>query len=69
MIAYGLTRLATRFGVPAAKSAIRFMSKLKKPPKGITVYRGQNVVHRSSLADVQKELGPTVGSGSRINQN
>ena len=60
MIAYGLTRLATRFGIPAARSAIRFMSKLKKQPKGITVYRGSNVVHTSPLAEVQKEL-PTVG--------
>jgi len=61
MLAHGLTRLAIRFGIPAARSAIRWASKLRQPPKGITVYRGQNVVHRSSLADVQKELGPTVG--------
>ena len=60
MIAYGLTRLATRFGIPAARSAIRFMSKLKNQPKGITVYRGSNVAHTKSLAEVQKEL-PTVG--------
>ena len=58
-LAYGLTRLATRFGIPAARSAIRFMSKLKKPP-GMTVYRGSNVAHTKSLAEVQKEL-PTVG--------
>ena len=49
MIAYGITRLATRFGIPAARSAIRFMSKLKKPPKGITVYRGHNVVHMGDM--------------------
>jgi len=60
MLAHGITRLATRFGIPAAKSAIRFMSKLKKPP-GVTVYRGSNVAHTKSLAEVQKELGPTVG--------
>ena len=52
--------LAARAGIPAARSAIRFLSKLKKPP-GITVYRGQNVVHRKSLEEVQKQLGPTVG--------
>ena len=41
-LAYGLTRLATRFGIPAAKSAMRFMSKLKQPPSGgITLYRGE----------------------------
>ena len=55
-----LFNLATKAGIPAARSALRFLSRLKKPP-GVTVYRGQNVVHRSSLADVQKELGPTVG--------
>jgi len=55
-----LFSLAARAGIPAARSALRFLSRLKKPP-GVTVYRGQNVVHRSSLADVQKELGPTVG--------
>ena len=60
MIAYGITRLATRFGIPAARSAIRFMSKLKKPPKGITVYRGQNVVHTKSLEEARKQV-PTVG--------
>ena len=61
-LAYGLTRLATRFGIPAAKSAMRFMSKLKQPPSGgIMVYRGQNVVHTKPLAEVQKQLGPTVG--------
>ena len=60
-LAYGLTRLATRFGIPAAKSAMRFMSKLKQPPSGgITVYRGQNVAHRHSLEEAKKML-PTVG--------
>ena len=58
-LAYGLTRLATRFGIPAARSAIRWASKLKKP-SGITVYRGQNVVHRHSLEEAKKML-PTVG--------
>ena len=63
-LAYGLTRLATRFGIPAAKSAMRWASKLRNPPKdwkkGITVYRGSNVVHRSSLEEARKQL-PTVG--------
>ena len=36
-----LWSLAARAGLPAARSALRFMSKLKKPPKGITVYRGE----------------------------
>ena len=36
-----LWSLAARAGIPAARSALRFLSKLKKPPKGITVYRGE----------------------------
>ena len=57
-----LWSLAARAGIPAARAAIRFLSKLRKPPSGgITVYRGQNVVHRKSLEEVQKQLGPTVG--------
>jgi len=55
-----LFNLATKAGIPAARSALRFLSKLKKPPKGITVYRGSNVAHTKPLAEVQKEL-PTVG--------
>ena len=54
-----LFNLATKAGIPAARSALRFLSRLKKPP-GVTVYRGSNVVHTKSLAEVQKEL-PTVG--------
>jgi len=54
-----LFSLAARAGIPAARSALRFLSRLKKPP-GVTVYRGSNVVHTKSLAEVQKEL-PTVG--------
>ena len=37
-----LFSLAARAGIPAARSAMRFQSKLKKPPEtGITVYRGE----------------------------
>jgi hypothetical protein len=54
-----LWSLAARAGIPAARSALRFLSKLKKPP-GITVYRGQNVMHRKSLEEAQKQI-PTVG--------
>ena len=59
-LAYGLTRLATRFGIPAAKSAMRFMSKLRQP-KNITVYRGESVVPTKSLFETRKELGAGVG--------
>ena len=54
-----LFNLAARAGIPAARSALRFLSKMKKP-SGMTVYRGSNVAHTKSLAEVQKEL-PTVG--------
>ena len=59
-LAYGLTRLATRFGIPAAKSAIRWASKLREP-KGITVYRGESVVHSSPISEVKKQMGSGVG--------
>ena len=37
-----LFSLAARAGIPAARTALRFLSKLKKPPKtGITVFRGE----------------------------
>ena len=37
-----LFNLATKAGIPAARSALRFLSKLKKPKGGgITVYRGE----------------------------
>jgi len=36
-----LFNLAARAGIPAARSALRFLSKLKKPSKGITVFRGE----------------------------
>ena len=54
-----LWSLAARAGIPAARSALRFLSKLKKP-SGVTVYRGQNVAHRQSLEEAQKQI-PTVG--------
>ena len=38
-----LWSLAARAGIPAARSALRFLSKMKKPPKGITLYRGEPV--------------------------
>ena len=36
-----LWSLAARAGIPAARSALRFLSKMKKPSKGITVFRGE----------------------------
>jgi len=36
-----LFNLAARAGIPAARSALRFLSRLRKPPKGTTVFRGE----------------------------
>ena len=58
-LAYGLTRLATRFGIPAAKSAMRFMSRLKKPKGGgITLYRGTEAKNWLSKAETAKMYNP-----------
>ena len=51
--------LAARAGIPAVRSALRFLSKLKNPP-GVTVYRGQHVTNRQSLEEAKKQI-PTVG--------
>ena len=44
-----LWSLAARAGIPAARSALRFLSKLKKPPKtgGITLFRGESFPPRN----------------------
>ena len=47
-----LFNLAARAGIPAARSALRFLSKMKKP-KGITVYRGEPK-STDSIKDVAK---------------
>jgi hypothetical protein len=54
-----LWSLAARAGIPAARSALRFISKLKKPSGGgITLYRGEPVVskHAMSLKDMAKAM-------------
>ena len=56
-----LFNLAARAGIPAARSALRFLSKLKKP-KGITLYRGAPAVKWMSAKETGKHMyGP--GSG------
>ena len=56
-----LWSLAARAGIPAARSALRFLSKLKKPPKtgGITLYRGEPLKHLFSKAEMVKMYNPT----------
>jgi len=60
LVGRGIASLAGRMIARNPRLGKKIFDLLKRP-KGITVYRGQNVVHRSSLADVQKELGPGVG--------
>ena len=54
-----LFNLAARAGIPAARSALRFLSKLKKPPKGITLYRGTDAKNWLSKAETAKMYNPS----------
>ena len=54
-----LWSLAARAGIPAARSALRFLSKLKKPPKGITLYRGTEAKNWLSKAETAKMYNPS----------
>jgi hypothetical protein len=55
-----LWSLAARAGIPAARSALRFLSRLKKPSKtgGITLYRGEPVPTKYDMPfkDLAKEM-------------
>ena len=51
-----LWSLAARAGIPAARSALRFLSKLKKPPKGMTLYRGEDLKHIVSKTEAAKHM-------------
>jgi len=56
-----LWSLAARAGIPAARSALRFLSRLKKPPKtgGITLYRGEYAAPKSTIKEVADRMyGP-----------
>ena len=58
-MALPLLSLAVRAGIPAARSAIRFLSKLKKPKGGgITLYRGEPIPgkHELSLKELAKAM-------------
>ena len=59
-----IATLATRLGIPAARSAMRFLSKLKKPPSGgITVFRGEPK-STASIKDMAKWMyGPEAKYG------
>ena len=53
-----LWSLAARAGIPAARSALRFLSKMKKP-KGITLYRGTDAKNWLSKAETAKMYNPS----------
>ena len=59
-----LWSLAARAGIPAARTALRFLSKLKKPPQiGTTVFRGEPK-STASIKDMAKWMyGPTAKYG------
>ena len=58
-----LWSLAARAGIPAARNALRFLSKLKKPSGGgITLYRGEPLKPLLSMKEQAKQLyGPSKG--------
>ena len=52
-----LATLAARAGIPAARSALRFLSRLKKPKDGgITLFRGEPAKPIVSLKDQAKHM-------------
>jgi len=59
-----LWSLAARAGIPAARSALRFLSRLKTPPKtgGISLFRGESFPQRnlSAAKDSAKYFNTTL---------
>ena len=59
-----LWSLAARAGIPAARSALSFLSKLRKPPRtgGITLFRGESFPPRNLEAakSTAKHFGTTL---------
>tara|TARA_R110000765_G_scaffold286379_1_gene382882 strand:+ start:123 stop:701 length:579 start_codon:yes stop_codon:yes gene_type:complete len=55
-----LFSLAARAGIPAARSALRFLSRMKKPPSGgVTLYRGEPLKQVLSKAETAKMYNPS----------
>ena len=62
-----LFSLAARAGIPAARSALRFLSRMKKPPGGgVTVYRGEPFKHIMPKKEMSKMYTST-GKGFEFN--
>jgi len=61
-----LWSLAARAGIPAARSALRFLSRLKKPPKtgGISLFRGESFPARnlSAAKDTARHFNTTLAN-------
>ena len=65
-----LWSLAARAGIPAARTALRFLSKLKKPKGGgITLYRGTPAKDVLSKAETAKMYDPKIGYSSKFDFN
>ena len=62
-MALPLLSLAIRAGIPAARTGLRFLSKMKKPKGGgITLYRGEPLKPLLSIKEQAKQLyGPSKG--------
>jgi hypothetical protein len=59
-MALPLLSLAMRAGIPAARSGLRFLSKMKKPKGGgITLYRGEQAKPIVSLKETAKMYNPS----------
>jgi len=60
-----LFSLAARAGIPAARSALRFLSKMKKPSGGgIAVFRGEPAKHVIPKAEMATMYNPRgIGKG------
>ena len=62
-MALPLLSLAIRAGIPAARTGLRFLSRMKKPKGGgITLYRGEPLKPLLSMKEQAKQLyGPSKG--------
>jgi len=62
-----LFSLAARAGIPAARTALRFLSKMKKPPGGgVTVFRGEPLRNVLPKAEMAKMYNWNVPGGKGI---
>ena len=60
IVARGIASLAGRMITKNPRLGKKIFDLLKRP-KGITVYRGESVVHSSPISEVKKQMGSGVG--------